>query len=136
MYRFISALIVCGLCCGCGEGSSDTPETSSVTGKVTLDDTPLEGATVMFAPKAGGRTSIGTTDNNGHYELNYSISTKGAVPGAYTVTIRTATTTSGEDGNDIEVPEKLPPKYHDKSELTADVAEGENTIDFPLKSKE
>jgi hypothetical protein len=41
-------------------------------------------------------------------------------------------TTATEERGGREI---LPPRYHEKTELSATVAPGSNTIDFPLESK-
>jgi hypothetical protein len=44
--------------------------------------------------------------------------------------VRITTATEERGGREL-----LPAKYHAKSTLTADVAPGSNTIDFPLTAK-
>jgi predicted small lipoprotein YifL len=135
MFRTSLILITLVSLSGCGGGGpSDAPGTSSVSGTVTLDKKPLADAMVLFTPTEGGRPAVGTTDKNGKYTLQYSTSARGAVPGSYTVEIRTETTVSDKDGNDVTVPEKLPIMYHDNTELTADVKNESNKIDFALES--
>jgi hypothetical protein len=41
-------------------------------------------------------------------------------------------TTATEERGGREI---LPPRYHEKTELSATIAAGANTIDFPLESK-
>ena len=114
---------------GCG-GNADL---GTVAGVVTLDGQPLANATVEFVPADGGeeRSSYdGTTDASGRYELYFSASQKGATPGAYTVRIWPP------DSDDEPAPApKLPPQYSTRSELTATVEVGSNSIDFPLDSQ-
>ncbi len=120
---------------GCGGGApDDTPDLGTVTGTVKLDGTPVPKATVSFSPEAGGRPSTGTTDENGYYELLYSVGNKGAVPGKYQVRITTATTVVNEAGEDVDVPEKIPAKYNTETELSEEVKPTSQTIDFDLKS--
>lgn len=116
---------------GCGGSDS----VGRVSGKVTLDDQPLAGAIVQFQPVAGNSPSSGITDSAGEYTLRYTRSTEGAEIGEHRVTISTF---SGGDP-DAEppkpsVPEKVPVNYNTKTELTAKVESGSNTVDFPLKS--
>jgi hypothetical protein len=115
-----------------GCGGADHPDVARVTGTVTLDGQALENATVMFQPSSG-RASIGTTDSAGKYDLMYLDGVYGAMLGAHKVTIRTEV--PGEDGEPPLVKEKLPGKYHNRTELTAEVAEGSNSVDFPLTSQ-
>ncbi|MBL8848029.1 MAG: hypothetical protein JNG89_00005 [Planctomycetaceae bacterium] len=80
----------------------------------------------MFSP-ADSRPSGAMTDDAGHYELIFNEQVNGAAVGKHTVRITL--------GSAME-PEKLPQKYNVKSELTADVVDGENPpINFDLKSK-
>lgn len=116
---------------GCGPSG---PEIASVEGTVTLDDKPLEGALVMFYPKAGGRPAAGRTDASGHYELQYSQGRSGALPGEHDVTISTVRDGDPDAGVD-SAPERLPAKYNVKSELTATVETDDNVIDFKLDSQ-
>jgi len=63
-----------GLCIGCG---SDGLGTAPVSGTVTLDGEPVEGAGVMFNPVKPGPIAIGTTDAAGRFVL-----ATGKLPGA------------------------------------------------------
>jgi len=108
-----------------GCGSTDRPELASVSGRVTLDDQPLAGAMIAFQPEAG-QASRGVTDADGRYELIYLRDIRGAVLGHHKVTITTATENAPQ--------ERLPARYHAQSELTAEVKEGDNPIDFALRS--
>jgi len=119
------AVVLFAIALGCG--GSDRPDLAEVEGTVTLDGVPLPGARIEFKP-AQGKISSATTDENGHYELVYLRDIKGAVPGKHTVTITTASEHQPE--------ERLPPRYHRETELTADVKPGEtNKIPFALESQ-
>lgn len=129
-------LVLSFIATGCGGAASDdTPELGTVSGTVTLDGSPVPKATVTFKPEAGGRPSSGTTDDQGYYELQYSLNNNGAVPGKHTVRITTATTITNEAGEDTDVPEKIPAKYNSETELTEEVKPTSQTIDFALKSE-
>lgn len=68
--------------CGGGVDSGAVP----VSGVVTLDGSPLEGATVTFAPaSAGGKAASGVTDATGKYQLTTLNPNDGALPGSYNV---------------------------------------------------
>ena len=118
--------------CLAGCGGPEHPEVGRVSGVVTLDGQPLAEATVMFQPTKG-RASIATTDSAGKYSLIYLDGVPGAMLGAHKVIIRTEI--PGEDGQPPIAKEKLPKKYHDHTELTAEVKPGSNTFDFELKSQ-
>lgn len=116
--------------CGGSEVGIDVPENLvPVTGVVTLDGQPLEGATVIYHPPDGTdppRTARGVTDADGRYELLYAPEVKGAVPGTHRVQI------SKTGADEMEV---VPEKYSRGSVLTAEVTNGEEDISFQLESR-
>jgi hypothetical protein len=124
----IIAVFVLAGCGGGDDGRIKPPELGTVTGKVTLDGKPLEGAMVEFSP-ATARPSFGTTDSSGAYTLNYDEKRKGAAVGEHTVKINTRLETAA-----LGKKEGVPARYNDKSELKATVKAGENTFDWDLKS--
>ena len=87
------------------------------------------------------RASAGRTDDEGHYELQYIRNVKGAVVGQHKVTISTyidreddpPTSEFGGKGRE----ETMPPKYLDrkKTELSATIESGSNTVNFDLTSE-
>jgi hypothetical protein len=111
---------------GCSR--SDRPPLGRVGGTVTLDGAALAGALVVFTPDGPGRSALATTDSAGRYELSFLRDIAGANVGTHRVRITTAT----EDRGGKEI---LPDRYHVKTELTAKVESGTNTLDFPLQSK-
>jgi hypothetical protein len=116
---------------GCDNG----PVVSSVHGKVTLDGAPLANANLLFSPEKAGRSSLGRTDANGEYKLLFNTETDGALVGKMKVRITTAEEyTDSRDRTRLR-PEKLPAKYNEQSELTADVELKDNVINFDLQSK-
>ena len=129
---FRCRLVIVTLACLAGCGGPAHPEVGRVSGVVTLDGQPLPAATVMFQPTSG-RASIATTDSAGKYSLTYLDGVPGALLGAHTVIIRTEI--PGEDGQPPIAKEKLPKKYHDRTELTAEVKPGSNTFKFDLTSQ-
>jgi hypothetical protein len=128
---FVGSLLAL-LATGCG---SSYP-LGTVTGTVTLDGKPLPQATVTFS-RGQGRMSVGTTDEQGRYKLLYTVNQQGAEPGTHTVSITTQIDAVSGEGDLAAVEgrkELLPPRYNDKTELTAEVKRGRNTIDFDLTS--
>ncbi len=127
----LNLIVVLIALCGCG---GDHPDVGSVRGKVTLDGQPLVKATVMFQPTGAttGRPSFGTTNDQGEYTLEYIDGLKGALIGSHKVSI--STLIPGEDGQPPIQKEKLPARYHQQTELKADVKAGSNQHDFPLES--
>jgi hypothetical protein len=69
------------LASGCGKGLV------RVSGTVTLDDKPLEGAMVSFQPEDGGTPATGFTGSDGTFRLTTYSTGDGARPGEYKVTI-------------------------------------------------
>jgi hypothetical protein len=112
---------------GCHQG----PATARVTGTVTFDGKPLPNALVEFFPEDGSRSSVGSTNAEGFYELKFSATAIGAIPGRHKVVIRTVTGESDSE-NKVTNKEILPDKYHKKSELTADLKSGKQVVNFDL----
>jgi hypothetical protein len=131
-FRICLVLGACNLVLLAGCGGPEHPEVGRVSGVVTLDGQPLPEATVMFQPTEG-RASIATTDSAGKYSLTYLDGVPGAKLGSHTVIMRTEI--PGEDGQPPIAKEKLPKKYHEQSELTAEVKPGSNTFNFDLQTQ-
>lgn len=108
--------------------NSTAPELGTVTGKVTLNGEPLPDATVVFQPESG-RPSLAQTDSSGDYELMYTRTVRGALPGKHTVAIRTY---REDDNGAVITKETLPAIYHEKTTLTATVEPKSNVVDFNL----
>ncbi len=130
MIRNLMLLMICSLTVSSGCSGRDVPELGTVTGIVTLDGKPLEKAVVMFQPD-NARPSRGETDAAGRYTLIYTRESRGAVPGTHSVNIRTR---REDDAGNLVLAEFLPNRYHDQTELTANVSPGKNQIDFVLTS--
>ncbi|MFI4876126.1 MAG: carboxypeptidase regulatory-like domain-containing protein [Blastopirellula sp. JB062] len=107
------------------------PELATVSGTVTLDSKPLEGATVHFQPKSG-RPSYGITNALGEYDMGYSLERSGVTLGDHVVIIRTVLE---DDNGKVTRREMLPKKYHDQTTLSAVVEDKANVIDFDLQSE-
>jgi hypothetical protein len=137
---------------GCAGGSADSLALEKVTGVVTLNGAPLEGATVTFAPKTQGlRTAVGMTDQSGAYALTTLAPADGAMAGDYAVIVvkveagKTSQTLDANDPNygkggaypgasgtaKYITPEKFSSPA--TSGLTATVKEGKNEFNFDLK---
>jgi len=163
-WNALLALVVIGVVfsLGCPQQGADRPKTFPVSGTVTLNGQPVEGAIVTFVPTAGGKGATGRTDASGKYTLTTFASGDGAVPGQYNVKIvkfettgteaaagpggaemdeeaYTAAQDAAQEGGEEEAagaPKNLlPEKYADPatSGLKATVKEGDNTIDFALE---
>lgn len=112
---------------GCGGG------TVSVEGDVTFDGQPVQNGTIGFMPTGEGKKIAGQVVA-GKYLIPAEF---GPTPGAYKVEIHWRKPTGKKyksDAGEFDVTEEgLPDKYHDKTELTADVKSGKNVINFNLK---
>lgn len=119
---------------GCGADNSDAPQIAAVKGWVTLDGKPVKSAMVTFQPEKG-RPSIGHTDFEGQFELNYIADKKGAIIGPHKVRISTHKVEEIVESDERhEVPEIIPAEYNARSHLTANVEKGINEINFELTS--
>lgn len=129
-------IALCSLLTSCGQ-----EDFCYVTGTVRLDGKPLADAVVQFNPTnaagpksasesyAGASYSNSATDANGWYNLKFSRSRLGVLPGTHRVEIWTSYDWGGPG---IEL---VPPKYRgEKSTLSKEVSLGSHVIDFDLSS--
>lgn len=115
-----------------------------VSGRVTLDGSPLTTGVVTFLPVARGAAAYGTVDAAGRYEIRTG-SSGGLQPGDYVVTVAANAPAStapqkpagGPKYAEPMLPLVTPLKYalREKSPLRATVAKGSQTLDFELTSK-
>ena len=139
---------------GCGEDAGyEGPERAAVSGKVTLDGSPLPYGTVTFISTEGeGRRASGLI-SDGSYSIPEG---QGPNLGKCKVEIlgfekapAAADDGLGEGGEGAEEedagddegegesvgPQIIPPQYNAQTTLEADIVSGENENDFPLTSK-
>jgi hypothetical protein len=145
--RWFAVVLAVGFT-GCGE-STEIPGLVPVTGAVTLDGQPLEGAQVVFIPSGtDGRAASAATDAAGEYSLITS-GASGAMPGKYLVIVNYYVGKDGkpiasfEEGMDItqlvasgQAKQGLPERYSDDqlTELSYEVkASGDNKYDITMK---
>lgn len=131
--RYAPAAMLCGLLLltGCGGPSN----VGGVEGVVTLDGKPLPNAMVQFQPETG-RPSVGMTDAEGRYQLQYTADAAGAALGRHTVCISTGGKRMNAETGEIKVyPELVPAKYNTNTELTVEVKPGGNELNFELVSQ-
>lgn len=90
--RFCSMILVTAALIGCagdsGTGSAKRPACTKVSGIVTLNGDPVEGASVMLHPAAKGSPAMGITDFGGRFVLETFEKADGVVPGEYKITVR------------------------------------------------
>lgn len=155
MFQAVKAamlLVVVGLLGCSAEEKAGPAGLVPVSGTVTLDGKPVEGATVTFIPtKTEGSSDAGAvTDASGKYELRAGEgSSSGALPGEYRVIISRLAKADGstvmpdKDRSPMQLmledgaKETIPPKYSDMigTTLKATVPAGGGTQDFKLESK-
>jgi hypothetical protein len=117
-----------------GCGSQDGPQLGRVSGTVTLDGIPVQGAGLEFIAEAGG-VAYGKTDASGNYYMSFGTSRTGAVVGKNRVRLTASDKVTIGDKK-FESTEVFPPKYNRDSEQFVEVARGGNTIDFKCESGE
>lgn len=153
--RFFVVALSSLLLLGCSPAG---PKVNLVTGKVTLDGTPIAGATVTFSPVdgSGGRPAVGKTNEKGVYTVTDTESTaigSGAAAGEYRIGVlwykSSGPDTSQSTGSSEVVedkaarvkstgPEALLPAYYSNpmtSGLTTSVKAGKNEYNITLDSK-
>ncbi|NCY17537.1 MAG: carboxypeptidase regulatory-like domain-containing protein [Actinobacteria bacterium] len=134
---------------GCSSGPK-RPATVKVSGKVTMNGTPVPRATVSFQPTApGGRAAVGITDDAGQYALTTFTAGDGAVAGDYGVAIvkmeEGAAAGAGTANTDQYIPPEgmkepppakslIPTRFNNPREsgLRASVGSGSDTFNFEL----
>jgi hypothetical protein len=139
--RLLSLLALFLLPLGCGKHYNLAP----VSGRVTLDGHPLAHAEVRFIPLGHDDVppSIGTTDDDGQYEVHLAVegNPAGALIGENRITIsqdqRHGKVMPAAGMHKMQRPgELLPSKYNRDSQLTVTVPpEGKSDANFDLKSR-
>jgi hypothetical protein len=144
-------VMVCALSCvlavfiGCGGESG--PDVYPVTGTVSYNGQPVEGAVVGFVGEAATKMATGTTDAQGRFELTTYKPGDGAVAGKHKVTVTKITGGGGGGSGTVSMEEayestegpaeaknELPSKYEgaDTSPLEFTVSAGD-TNDFKIE---
>jgi len=149
--NYIPMIVLFGLplLVGCPAEQTGTTLGATLTGTVTLDGSPVEGAIVTLKPKSKGSSgAFGKTDAEGNFAVNSSPTVGGVNPGDYMVTVKKiefpqSAAVSEDDPNYTGAagPEPkpiyiVPEKYSDTktSDLSTTVTSGENTLTLDLKS--
>jgi len=143
----IAVLPVIGCNSGGGQADYSSIGLVAVTGTVTLDDQPLEGAVVFFeAPDM--TAAYATSDAEGNYAMKFNSEAMGVPPGPKVVRISTTASTGEseafeEEDDDAKSQrkkkprdpnEKVPDAYNSKSIINVDVDTSRDVYDFALKS--
>ncbi len=123
---------------GCGR-TYDGSQRYPLSGKVSYDGAPIDAGTISFLPVDGAELRVsGGEIVDGAYSVPEE---RGANAGKYRVEIHWAKKTGKKYfDNELKLEnderkEALPPRFHAKSELTAEVSGRQSTFDFHLKSK-
>ena len=156
MIRKFSFLLILSVVVCIVIGCAPKEKRSGVTGTVTMDGKPVEGAQVTFTPQTGNPSNeaYGRTDAEGKYSLRGLIGGEkaGALAGEYKVTImKKISVDSGKKQPDIYPDENGKPKmvpvmidkdvlpaiYSDlsKTPLSAKITDANAVIDFTLDAK-
>lgn len=130
----ISLVLSCVLLAGCG---GDGIPRAAVQGTVTYDGEPVESGVIMFIPETVAPVALKITA--GQYDTDSDVNDRrGAVIGHCSVQIF-ANRPTGKIYTDVMTGEKMeetkqfvPAKYNERTELTAEVEAGQQTIDFHL----
>jgi len=128
-------LCIVMLLAGCGgPGYQAAP----VSGRITLDGKPAEGVHVSFQPQGGGPASVGQTDKEGRYQLQFIDSNRtGAMVGTHRVYFSLVAENELQSQDDAArpIPSRLPAKYR-QGELTFTVPPGgTDQADFHLTTR-
>lgn len=72
---------------GCGPEVDNLPRTVNASGVVTLNGSPVEGASIVFVDVNGVYSASSSSDSRGRFSLNAFEAKTGAVPGSYKVMV-------------------------------------------------
>jgi hypothetical protein len=139
MKSILRVAVVSGLVLAIG-GCSDGLEMYPVTGVVTQDRKPVEGAGVVFTP-AKGPPAAGRTDAQGRYSLQ-TLDRPGALVGVHGVSVTKCESIGPPPAEDGSGPPRetrwhVPQRYSNPttSNLTAEVAADKTEYNFDLTSR-
>ena len=119
---------------GCGGGG---PQPLAISGKVTLDNQPLEKGVITFISASDPNSTAGGVVEKGAYSIPYD---DGLHPGTYKVSV-IANQPTGREVKDPDNPKSkiaeeiqvIPDRYNRQTQLSAEVKAGaSNTFDFEL----
>jgi hypothetical protein len=85
---------------------------------------------VEFQPEANGSPSVGYTDEDGQYTLQFSEHRWGAMVGRHIVRLDFDYTPWGDDP---PPPFRIPERYNSNTELHVEVTRGSNSHDFDIR---
>ncbi|MDR3198539.1 MAG: YgdI/YgdR family lipoprotein [Planctomycetaceae bacterium] len=126
---FITVLLPVFLITGCGSNYTGV----DLTGKITVDGTPIENGFVSFTPSEGNRgTGVRVPISNGNYAAKHVPVGKTRV--SFTAVKKTGKKTKGLGGEDVdEQVSIIPGKY--KEGMETEIIVNQQTLDFELTTK-
>jgi hypothetical protein len=121
---------------GCGD---DGPKIVRVAGKATYQQKPVSNLILTFSPTSG-RPSIGVTDAEGQFDLDFDENRKGAQVGVHKVTVEYRPKDPGEEMDILEGKKKRPKeiaaiikKYNEGSQsLNVEIKEATTELELKL----
>lgn len=143
--RYVVCLLML-VAVGCAGPALDG--TVPVSGTVTYQGEPVEGAMVMFIPEGDWRAASGRADADGRFHLSTLAPSDGAMVGSYKVTISKTEVSASRESDEAPPPsrnpewppitatELVPVKYKrpETSGLEVEVtSNGENDFSFELE---
>ncbi len=138
-------VVVAGVALCSASGCSERFPSARVSGTVTLDGAPLEGASITFQPIAdlsspngelAGPGSYAFTDKDGRYSLRLIDTDKaGAVIGKHRVVITTSKDTDQLDDSGVLLGERVPQPFRDGSTEFDVPRGGTDKADFVMFTK-
>lgn len=123
---------------GCSNQNYEGAQRFAVSGKVTVDGTPVDVGTISFLPAGNEQRVAGGPIADGVFAVKEDI---GPNAGPYMVEIhwhkKTGKQYMDRDAGEMydERTEGLPARYHTSTELTAEVTAKQTTFDFDLQSE-
>jgi hypothetical protein len=121
------------LLCGCSGSNRDKEKTGTVSGTITLDGKPFSDGVINFYDAKQGTAAKGVLQDGGRFTLDAPLPV-----GTYSVTVLPPEMPAPQIGAKpkaaaVNIPEKY--RTNQKSDLTAEVKEGENSFKFEMNSK-
>lgn len=117
--RHLTVLVAAvGFLSACSSDNAADPTTTPVTGTVTFEGKPVDGAIVVFRPNtsSGATTAQSTTDVEGKFDVHIFLDNgkrdkRGMMPADYQIEVTQLTKTSGDTSIFSPPKNRLPQKY-------------------------
>jgi hypothetical protein len=119
----------------CAAGCSRETSHGTITGNVTLDGAPLPKGLIRFVPEDGQSPTADAPIEGGAFEARVPVGSKRITISAPKIVGQRKMYETPDSPMVDVVEELLPVEYNERSTLTLNVVPGDQTKDFPLKSK-